>query len=155
MDIETYELRGGTIVYKSRPPLDVRIVAYLVYVCAFLQLGVGLLLATGVAKPVDASWPILCGAIVLTSKGALVACQFSLGVCTLFEAWGLMRRMKFAWWLLLASTIYAMAEAVSHLAKYPVSAGIGIATGLPFFAWLWFRRELYGVHLGAKRTAKQ
>jgi hypothetical protein len=156
---ESYEVRKGTIVYKNRPPLDVRIVAYFSYFWGFFTLVVSLLLGAGLAKPAsDAPWRVFFGTTVLangTTQGIYVFCT---SCCTLFCAWGLMRRVKLAWWLTVLCSMYYWAEAAVSapglFSQYPVNTAIGAAISISEFAWLWYRRELYGVHLAASHAKK-
>jgi uncharacterized membrane protein YczE len=155
MDTEIYEVHKGTIVRKTLPPLDVRIVVYYLYSFGFLEFGLSLLLGIGVAKPVgDAPWRVLLTTVVLTSNLAQGVYTFSMSCITLSCAWGLKRRMKFAWWLALIYHVYLAIDGVFVFAKYPVNTAIGVAMTAVVIVWLWLRRELYGVHLAGKSRRK-
>jgi lysylphosphatidylglycerol synthetase-like protein (DUF2156 family) len=156
MDTETYEIRKGAIVYKSRPPLDVRVVAYFMYLGGFVALAIGLLLSAGVVKPADdASRRVLFGAVVLTSSTAEAIYLFCTSGCILFCAWGLMRRMKHAWRFALIYNAYNATDSMLVFPKYPVNAAIGIVIVATIIAWLWFRRGYYGVRLAAGSGRKE
>ncbi len=159
MENESYEVRKGAIVYKSRPPLDVRIVAYYLYFGGFLGLALSLLISVGVAKYADdASRRVLLGTVVLASRSAEAVYLVCISGCNLFCAWGLMRRVKFAWWFTVIFNIYWWVdEALSFprlFAQYPLNMVVTVVFGILLFAWLWYRRELYGVRLGASHTKK-
>jgi predicted anti-sigma-YlaC factor YlaD len=155
MENESYEARKGTIVYKSRPPLDVRIVAYFLYGVGFLQVVFSVLLGAQVGKPVGIETRrVLLGTVVLSSALADAIYMLCLGTCHLFCAWGLMRRAGFSWWFALAFFIYYLIDEAFLFPKHHAVVLIGGAMGIALIAWLWFRRERYGVHLAASQTKK-
>jgi lysylphosphatidylglycerol synthetase-like protein (DUF2156 family) len=156
MENETYRIRKGAIVYKSRPPLDVQIVAYSLYCFGFLLLAAGLLLSSGLGRIVDhVSRRVLLGAVVLDSSLAEAIYTFCMGIGTLFCAWGLMRRVKFAWWFTVIFHLWGWVDtALSFSQLFPQSPSsmVGsIVLGTALFTWLWFRREFYGIHLAVRQ----
>lgn len=156
MENETYEIHRGTIVHKSRPPRDVCIVAYLLYGIGFLLLVLSLLLTIGPAKSPE-SHHVLLGTVAVTS-GTVEAIYLSCkSVFTVFCAWGLMRRARFAWWSTVIFHVYLWADAAlsspESFSRYPLHMTVGGAVSISLFAWLWYRRELYGVHVGASHAA--
>ncbi len=153
MENETCETCGGTIVHRTRPPLDVRVVAYYLYFGGFLALTLSLLLIIGVAKPADnESRRVLLGTMVLDSGSTQAVYTLCIGGCTLFCAWGLMRRVKFAWWFALVYQIYFVIDEIVVFPPYSIYRVISMALVMALIAWLWFRRKLYSVHLGSKGT---
>ncbi len=149
MESESYETHKGTIVDKSRLPLDVRIVAYYLYAMGFLFFVLSLLIGTALAE----SQPrrMLLGSVVIASRLADSVDNLAGGLGFLFCAWGLMRRIRFAWWFSLIFFVHCSTYVVLVLPQFKVDVA-SIAIDAALIAWLWFRRELYGVHLGPKGT---
>ena len=132
----------GTFSPRRKPPLDVRVVAYYLYLLGFLNLALALLLGSGIAKPVGPV-SILAGTIQITGGLTLSLYVLCTGVWDLVCAWGLVRRAEFAWWLSLMFQIYWSIEWVVTHAKYPLAAEICIAINTAIVVWLLFRRRLY------------
>jgi len=154
MDTETYEIRKGAIVYKSRPPLDVRIVAYYLYSLVVFRVVLAILLIGGVIESAE-SHRVLFGTVVLSSSLSDAVHAFLTGLYYLLCAWGLMRRIKWAWWFsLLFILLFSSPDGAFTFPKHQVNAVICVATDMALITWLWFRRELYGVHLAASHTKK-
>jgi hypothetical protein len=53
--------------------------------------------------------------------------------------------MKFAWWFAMALSAYYLTDEVLQLHRYPWRYAIGVAVEILLIAWLWFRREFYGI----------
>jgi uncharacterized RDD family membrane protein YckC len=152
MDTETYEIRKGAIVYKSRPPLDVRIVAYYLYFIVFCRVALAILFASGVVKPAE-SHRVLFGTLAASSPLSHAIYWFLIGLCYFFCAWGLMRGIKLAWWFTVLFVLYESTDTAFMFPKYHYAA-VDLVGKMVFIGWLWFRRELYGVHLAARHTKK-
>lgn len=153
MGTETHETPEATISGKGRLPLDMRIVARLFYIAGgFLLIG-GILLCSGVIEP-RKPYPALLGAVVLADGLTQGVHGLFLGLCCWFLDWGLRRGMRFVWWFLMVLSIYDLIHGALLFPGYPVVVTIGSALEVSFIAWLWFRRELYGVHLAARRVRK-
>jgi hypothetical protein len=142
---ETNEVHGGAISPRSRAPFDVRVVAYLFYSIAFVRIPLGILMAGGMVVPVGEPRPILLGFLVIASGVGEGVYSFLTGLCWLVCAWGLMRGMKFAWWFAMALSAYYLTDEVLQLHRYPWRYAIGVAVEILLIAWLWFRREFYGI----------
>jgi len=153
MDTETHKIPEGTISGKSRPPRDVRIVAYLFYIGGFAGVLVSILLCSGLTEP-DESHRVLLRAVVLANGLTQGVYTLFMGLCYLFIAWGLMRGVRLGWWFAMIYIVYCSAEGVLQFPGYPVAVTIGIVINISLIAWLWFRRELYGIHLAASRPKK-
>jgi lysylphosphatidylglycerol synthetase-like protein (DUF2156 family) len=151
MDNGVYEIRKGEIVHKTRPPLDVRIVAYLLYSLAFWRVGLAILLASGVAKPAE-SHRVLFSSLPASSPLSHGVYWFLIGLCYFICAWGLMRRVTLAWWFTVLFSLYESTDTVFMLSKYHHYAVDRLVGTMVFLAWLWFRRGLYAVHLTPSHT---
>ena len=133
---------GCVVSRRSKPPLDVRIVAYYLYLMGFLSLAMAVLLGSGIAKPLG-SFAVLAGTVQITSGLIYSVYTLCISSCNLLCAWGLMRRVKFAWWLSLISQIYLSVEWVLTYSKYPCAAHIIGVVNMAIVVWLLFRRGLY------------
>jgi len=153
VDKETRETSDRTTSGKARPPLDVRIAAYLLYVGGSLQLALTFLLMTPVALP-GAAHRVFLGAVTITTNTAEAVYLLCMAACNLVCAWGLMRYHKWAWWFTVTYSIYYSTDAALILPNHQLSTAITFAINAALIAWLWFRRELYGVRLGASHTRK-
>jgi len=157
MESEIYKIHKGTIVHRRLPPLDVRIVAYFLYGMGFLLLALSLLLSIGVARSPE-SHRVLLGTVAVASGTVEAVYRSCTSVCTLFCAWGLLRHTKFAWWFTVMFHMYLWADAAlsspASFSRYPLNMAIGGAISMSLFAWLWYRKELYGVHFAGSRTKK-
>ncbi len=138
--------RRGATSHEGKVPLDVRIVTYYLYAAGFVFLAVGLLTGIGLAAPEPHR--ALFGSVLIASRLADSVDKFVSGICFVFCAWGLMRRMRLAWWFSLILFVYCLTFVVLLFPEYRVDVR-SVAIGGALIAWLWFRRELYGVH--AKR----
>jgi hypothetical protein len=150
---ETYEIRRGTIVYKSRPPLDVRIVPGFCFLVALGQVPLGILFLSGVTK-LAGTYRVLFGAVVVASEKAAGVYALFVGICWLFCAWGLHRRMKFSWWFATIFSAYYLTDEALQFARSPRDFVIGAIIQISLIAWLWFRREFYGIRLAANHIEK-
>jgi hypothetical protein len=127
---------------RRRPALDVRVVAYFLYVSGSIQLVLTLLLATPMALPAEAH-PVFFGVLVIDSNAAEAVYQLCMAVCNLACAWGLMRCLKWAWWFTLAYSVYYSIDAALILPDHQISTAITFAINAALIAWLWFRRQAY------------
>lgn len=153
MGTETHETSEGTISDKGGLPLDVRLLARLFYIAGGLLLICGILLCSGMIEP-RKPYPALLGAVILADGLTQGVHGLFLGLCYWFLDWGLRRGIRFVWWFLMAPSIYYLIRGALLFPGYPVAVTISSALEMSFIAWLWFRRELYGVHLAASRTKK-
>jgi lysylphosphatidylglycerol synthetase-like protein (DUF2156 family) len=159
MENETYEIRKGAIVYKSRPPLDVQVVAYFLYFLGFLELAVSPFWSVPLARHAHhAPRHVLFGILTLAGGPTEAIYAFCMGAGTVFCAWGLMRRISFAWWFTVVFHIYGWVDTALSFSQWfsrsPSGMVLSIALGIAMFTWLWFRREFYGVHLAVRHKSK-
>lgn len=154
MDTQTHARPEGTLSGTSRLPLDVRIVARLLYITGGLGVFAAVLLWSGIAE----SWefyPVFSGTLVPTTRLTQGAYFFLVGLWYLFLDWGLRRGRKSVWWLLLALSVYGLTAGVLWSRRHPTPYfAIAVVLQILFVAWLWFRRELYGVRLVAGRRKR-
>ncbi|OHB63918.1 MAG: hypothetical protein A2Y77_13630 [Planctomycetes bacterium RBG_13_62_9] len=157
MENETCEEASGPISPKVGLPLDVRIVARILYVIGGLAVLRAILLCTGNMKAAE-PYRVLFGTVVL-ADGLMQAVQsLFMGIFYLLCDWGLRRGMRFVWWFLMVYqmvySVYPLIWGVFVFPGHSVAVAITIAVRISFIAWLWFRRELYGVHLAADRRKR-
>jgi hypothetical protein len=151
MESETSGTHKEAVVYKSGRPTDIRIVAYYLYGIGSLFLMVGFLIGTGLAKPQPHR--MLFGSVVVASRLADSVDKVTGGVGFLLCACGLTRRIRFAWWFSLIFSVHCLTYVVLVVPEFQVDVP-GVALNAASIAWLWFRRDYYGVHLAAK-TGKE
>ncbi len=142
MDEESYR----TVSRGSGRPLDMRIMPRILYVVGSLAVLHGILLCSGVVKPV-ASYRVLLGTVALDS-GLTQGVHWLLGgLCYLLFDWGLRRGMKLVWCFAMVFSLYSLIRVALMVARYPVVVTIGTVFQVAFIAWLWFRRGLCGIRL--------
>jgi hypothetical protein len=151
--METHETSEGALSGKGRLPLDVRIVARLFYIVGGLVVLSGVLLCSGVIKPRGAG-PVLFGTVVLTNGVTQGVYALFQGLCCWFLDWGLRRGVRLVWWFLMVPSVYYLIRGALLFPDRPIAVTIGTVAGMAFIAWLWFRRELYAVHLASRHTKK-
>jgi hypothetical protein len=152
MDAETHEIREGVFPGKNRLPLDVRIVARLFYIAGGLAVLFGIFLCSGVIEP-QKSFRAFFGAVVLTNGLTQGIYWLFDGLCYLLFDWGLRRGIRLVWWFLMISSACHLVYMALWFPGYPIGVTIGIALQVLFIAWLWFRKELYGVHLAGSHRS--
>jgi len=153
MENETQGGPEGAASGTHTLPLDVRIVARLFYIVGGLVALSGILLCSGVIEP-RKPCPALFGAVILADGLTQGVHGLFLGLCCWFFDWGLRRGIGFVWWFLIVSSAYSLIRGALVFPDYPVAVTIGTVGQIGFIAWLWFRREFYGVRLVARRMKK-
>jgi hypothetical protein len=153
MDTETHEASGGTTSGRSRPPLDVRIVAWFYYAAGAIGALLGILSCSGATEP-EEPYRVLFGAVVLADGLTQGVYTLFTALCYWFIAWGLMRGVKSAWWFAMIYFLYCLAEGALPFWGYPAVVATGIVVYISLIGWLWFRQGLYGVRFAASHTGK-
>ena len=143
---ETDEEYAGVISRMSRPPLDVRIVARLFFTAGILAVLRGVLLCSGRIEPAS-SYGALLGTAVLASGLSQGVHSFIVGFYCLLCDWDLRRAVKFVWWLLMIFSAYHLIDRLVVFPIYSIAVMVVIAGYISVIVWLWFRRELYDIHL--------
>jgi hypothetical protein len=151
MDTETHEISERTASGKSRRPLDVRIVAYFSYFVALAHVPLGIIFCCGATKLVG-SYPVLFGVLVIANEAAAGVYKLLTGLCWLFCGWGLLRGATFTWWFAMIFSVYYLTDEALQFSRSPRDFAIGATIQILLVVWLWFRRELYDVHLGLRGT---
>ncbi len=140
---------------KLKMPLDVRIVAWLCFIGGFMGLGVVLLLATGSMHfAADYTRPIVFGAFSIASDLSSGIHALVTGIASLVCGYGIMKGLKFGWWLTLIYSINNIGDSVLLLLSYEHDnpAIIGMCISLALIIWLVYRRRLFKIVQKAKRV---
>jgi len=148
MDTKTNSEQNEASSYRTKMPVDVRIVAYLLYAIGFFQLTVGCFLITGMGRlGTNYTRRVLFGTVLLYTELSHSIYTICLGFVHLLCAWGLIRGRKFSWWLLLIYYIYYIIDDVFLFQQHRPIALIGFGISIAIITWLCFRRQLYKVGL--------
>lgn len=140
------EMKFASIPSHRKMPLDVRIVAWLLVISAFMHFFITLLLLIGIAhSPSDYNRPVLFGTLSLGSDLSSGIYSSLLGGASLVSAYSLVRGHKFGWWFVLIFSIYNIYDALLLLSCYPTGATIGICISFGIIGWLVYRRRLYNI----------
>ena len=130
----------------SRLPLDLRVVMVLGVLSCVVYFGAAILLAVGIAHvPVDTPGRAFFGMIVLASDASAMIRELASGLACVVFVYGLRCRSRWAWWYALAYMTYNMADALSILPSYTITAAIAIASAAAITVWLLCRRQLFGI----------
>jgi hypothetical protein len=136
--------RDGVDSHGTKPPLDVRIVAYFFYIGGFAGVLASVSLCSGLIEP-DEPYRAFLGTVVLANGLTQGTYALFTALCFLFIAWGLMRAVRLGWWFTMTYMVYCTTEGLLQLPGYPVLVTISFVINILSIGWLWFRREFYGV----------
>lgn len=136
-DVATSSVPSG----RDRTPLDLLVVACLLFAVSLLCMAFGLLLVSGVARPLT-PFPQFYGLAPIRSGRIYSIFMFCAGAGHLFCAWGLMRHMKLAWWFSLVFYFYLLTEWL-FLLLMDSGGAISVGMYVAVILWLWFRRDLF------------
>ncbi len=148
MDTETYIPQKKTCYYKTKVPVDVRIVAYFLYAVSFFQLAIGCFLITGMGRlEPNFTRRVLFGTVLLSTELYHSIYTLCMGSVRLLCAWGLIRGRKFVWCLTLIFFVYELIDMLFLFPQDELNGSIGIIISITIIIWLCFRRKLYKVGL--------
>jgi len=135
---------SSSIIHKI--PIDIRIVAYFLYVIGFFQLAFSILLITKIGHLGDNyTRRIFFGTILLSTELNFSIYMLCLAFAHLLCAWGLIRINKFFWFFALIYSIYYLIDGAFLFQQHRLTALIGIGISIAIISWLCFRRQLYMV----------
>jgi len=155
MDSEGKGTQNDTFSCKTKVPMDVRIVAYLLYAFGFIQLTVAALLITGIGRTEYVETRrVLFGTVLFSTSSVWAIYMLCTGLAHVLAAWALIRKLKFGWWFALLYSIYYLIEDAFWFPENELMALIGIIISICIITWLCFRRHAYGIGLGAWRRRK-
>ena len=146
----TTELNGKhskVFPYKTKIPIDVRIVSIFLYAIGFFQLACSCLLITGMARLGDKVQHLFFNIFTPSTELSISIFVFCLGFIHLLCAWGLIRFRNFSWWLLLINDMYYIIVDGFLFQVHRLNALIGLGISIAIITWLFFRRQLYKVSL--------
>jgi len=147
----TTELNGEhskDFSYKTKIPIDVRIVAYFFYAVGFTQSAFGILLITGIGRlGENYTRQVFFGAVLLSTKLNFTIYMLCLGFAHFLCAWELIRRRKFGWWFTMVYHMYYIIEDIFLFQQHRLNVFIGFIISIAIITWLCFRRQLYNVGL--------
>ena len=126
---------------KTKSPMDLRIIVYLLYAVGFVQLLFGVLLVTGVGRTEGYTRRVLCGAVLLSTDTAWATYMFCAGLAQVLCAWGLSRKEKLAWWCALLLSICYLVDGMFLFPQQGLVALIWVIIELGIIMCLWFRRK--------------
>ncbi len=147
MSPQTLGQSDTTISGRSKAPLDVRIVAYLMYLQGFIGL-----MASFLAFTASSELPprrVLFGSVIITSNLVYSVYGLALSVSALFFGYGLMRGIRFGWWLSLGFCVYGLTDTVlvfRLFREHPIAVPIIVVLDTLEIVWLLFRRKFYGIY---------
>jgi len=134
----------------AKMPLDARIVAYWAYFAGFISFVFGVLLLCKAGYfPDDEVRLIAFGLVSLTSESSFAVYFLFFAFANLVCGYGLARRYKFGWWLMLILSIYTVSDFVLALSDNRVATTIGICINLTIIGWLICRRRVYRIGVKA------
>ena len=136
---------GKTFSYKTKIPIDVRIVAIVLYAIGLFQLACSCLLITGLARLGDKVQHLFFNIFTPSTELSISIFILCLGLVHLLCAWGLIRSRNFSWWLLLINEMYYLIVDIFLFRVHKLNALIGLGISIAIIIWLYFRRQLYNV----------
>ena len=142
------QIKSFTKQFRMKPPIDVRIIFWILIVTGLIHFFSAGLLLSGLSQlPPEHKQPILFNALILDSNLS-VAIYYCLGAMgCLFAAYGINKRYKWAWWLLLIFSIYNISDSLLFFPYSAVSSVISIFLILGIIIWLLYHRKLYRINL--------
>lgn len=127
---------------------DIRAIGWLYYLIGAVLLVLSFLLLSGFGKiPSDENRLILMGMISLTSEVSYGIHNLCMGIIALICGYGIIRRFKFVWWLMLIYSINGISDSLFVISLYPMTAIISICLSIGIIFWLIYRRKFYGIGL--------
>lgn len=127
-------------------PIDIRIVAYFLYIIGFFQLAFSILLFTKIGHLGDNyTRRIFFGTILLSTELNFSIYMLFMAFTHLLCACGLIRINKFFWFFALVYSIYYLIDGAFLFQQHRLTALIGIGISIAIISWLYFRRKLYMV----------
>jgi hypothetical protein len=130
----------------NKSPLDVRIVSYFIFAVSLLMLVCSALLITGIGRlgPRQIQ-QVFFGTISLSSGLSFAIYMICTGFLKLLCAWGLLRCIKSAWWLMFIYCLYEIVDMIFLYSYDELNASVGLIINIVIIVWLIFRRQLYNV----------
>ena len=129
---------------RSKILADVGIFACVIAVIGFFELGCSILLFLPISRlGENETRNVLFGVILLNTKISFAIYLFCMALVRLLCAWGLIKYIKFFWYLTLAHFLYDITDSFLLFRQDKFNAVIGIVISIIVITWLYLRRQVY------------
>jgi len=129
---------------ERKIPIDLCILGCLVLIDGFFHMCFALILLSGMGYfPFSGNRPALFGTLNLTGEVLCGVYSLILGIIALISAIGVLKRIKYCWWLLLIYLTNNILDLIQQYSEHRVSVTIWICLNIFVIIWLIYRRNLY------------